>query len=286
MKRFGYTLLLAALFSIAKADEVKIQIPALLTGRDADAIVKEQMRVAAQREKETLQSIMASRPLSTVLTDSGTAKTIMRRLPPKAWPMKPAFDQALEAGQWSEEQKAEWEASSTHDLTIMLSATVYDHKLSEIQWRKDGLEFTVLSNIDFNYLSSLGEMENGLTHWSCFFLVDNVDAELEQQAARRVAAEGEVYIPQPVPDGSMLDSGKADYAIYAEPGDQIPPELVEQMDALHQHFAANEQALKRTWLNRQELNKAHQAWQKANPPVPKKTVINFWPVRSRTNGRN
>ncbi len=272
---------LVLVFQVATAAE-EIPVPALLTRPEAEAVIKEQMHLAATREKERLQSINAASAVSTMQIGSSTPKIIMRRLTPKAWPVNPA----PVAGEWTEEQRAEWRATRQHFRTMQLSATVYDRRLSEIQWRKGALEFTLLSNVDFNYLSMIGWLESGQTHWSTFFFVNNIDSEREQRYARMAEAKGAIYISRRVPDGSMLDSEKADYVIYAEPGVKVPSELIEEMDALHQHYAANEQALKTSWQNRQELTKAHRAWQKANPPVPKDTVINFWPVRSRTNGKN
>lgn len=275
-------LIVAFLFavpSLASADQTDTS--ALLTRPDADVIVKEQMRLADQREKERLQSIHSAPALSIVQVGGSTPKIIMRRLVPKTWPVKPA----PVAGEWTEEQRAEWRSKRQHFRTMQLSATVYDRRLSEVRWRKNGLEFTLLSNVDFNYLSMIGWLENDRTRWSTFFFVNNIDSEREQRFAGLAEAKGATYTPRPVPDGSVLDFGKADYVIFAEPGDEIPDELVEEMDLLHQHYAANEQALRTSWQNRQELAKAHRAWQKANPPAPKDTVINFWPVRSRTNGR-
>ncbi len=283
MKNLWYYLFLAISFSsLAMAEDSRMQVPTLLTRSDADIMIQDQMRLVAQVEKERLQSINAARALSTVQIGASTPKIIMRRLAPRVWPVKPAPI----AGEWTAEQHAEWRASRERFRTLSLSATVYDRKLSEIQWRKGPLRFTLLSNVDFNYLSMIGWLETDQTCWSTFFFVNNVDSIREQRYARMAKERGAVYTPRPVPDGSALDSQKADYVIYAEPGDGIPAELVEEMDALHRHYTANEQALKVTWHNRQELNKAHRAWQEANPPTPKDTVINFWPVRSRTNGKN
>lgn len=273
--------LIFVLPTIAAAAE-KMSVPALLTPPEAEAAIKEQMHLTATREKERLQSINSAQAINTLQVGSSTPKIIMRRLAPKEWPARPK----PVAGEWTEKQRAEWRANRKHFHNMQLSATVFDRRLSEIQWRKGTLEFTLLSNVDFNYLSMIGWLENGPTHWSTFFFVNNIDSNREQRFAQMAKEKGRVYTPRRVPDGSMLESGSADYVIYAEPGVKVPSELVEEMDALHQHYTTNEQALKNSWLNRQELSKAHAAWQKANPPVPKDTVINFWPVRSRTNGKN
>lgn len=285
MKCVRYILFLITLLpAIDAADEEKNQAP--LTRSEASVLIKEQMRVAAQREQERLQSIKTIPALETREIGQSTPKIILRRLNPKPWPVKPIAEPAPGVVSRTEEEKAAWRASRQRFRTLQVSATVFDRKLSEIHWRKGELEFTVLSNVDFNYLSMIGWLESGQTYWSTFFFVSNVDSEQEQRFARMAEAKGRTYIPRPVPDGCMLESGKADYVIYAGPEEEIPADLFEEMDALHQHYAANEQALKVAWQNRQLLNAAQLDWQKANPPAPRDTVINFWPIRSRVHGKN
>ncbi|MEX1115127.1 MAG: hypothetical protein WEB53_07750 [Akkermansiaceae bacterium] len=281
MRISALTFHLVILIQVAAISQ-ELPIPPILTSSKAEAIVYQEMRLAAQREKERLRSIHAAPALSTWQIGRTTPKITMRRLAPKTWPVKPA----PVVGEWTEEQKAEWRDSRQDFRTMQLSATVFDRKLSELQWRKGALDFTVLSNIDFNYISMIGWLESGQTHWSTFFFVSNIDSEREQSYARKAMEKGEVYTPQTVPDGSMLKSDRPDYVIYAKPGEEVPTDLVEEMDALHQHYAINEQALKVAWQNRQEMNEALRAWHEANPPIPRDTVINFWPVRSRTNGKN
>lgn len=82
--------------------------------------------------------------------------------------------------------------------TLNLTALVYDRSFTEITWREEesGEAWTVLSNIDFRYLSGIGSFEDEKHHWSTFLFVSEIDSEKEQETARRAAEEGFNYPPR------------------------------------------------------------------------------------------
>lgn len=257
-----------------------------LTRQEAEILVADEMNLAKQREKERLAQIKAD-PASHVATHAqGARRVIMRRVASKPWTAKPHIEISDGTAAWTEEQLAEWRDTHRAFRTIILSATVFDRKISELVWRRGDVEFTVLSNVDFNYLTMVGGFESGRTHWSAFFFVDNVDSEEEERFARLAAKNGWEHLPRTSPDEALFQSDKPDYLIYAENEAEVPLELTEELDALHQHYEANEEKLKIAWQRQQALNEARRAWMEANPPKPRDTIINFWPVRRGTRGKN
>jgi len=253
--------------------------PPLLSREAADAMIQNRMAVAAAKTHERLQSIKRAPALTTWSAGPEGSQLILRRLPAKQWPVKPAPVENVENA-FTEEQLSAMHAAAFEHKSIMLSATVYDGKISEVVWRKNQQTFTVLSNVDFNFLTMATQIQDGQTHWSNFVFVSNLSSENEQRLADLAVAAGETYVPQPIPDGSILDATKADYVIYAETEEEVPDELVEEMELLHRYYSENEQRLKVAWQNQKTLNEAQRAWNEAHPPKPKDTIINFWPVRS------
>ncbi len=174
----------------------------------------------------------------------------------------------------------EWLSGLPRTETLHLSATVFDRSCTELVWRKDDKTFTILSNIDFNYMTTVGGFDDRGVDWSVLFFVDNIDPAKELIRARRAAEYGIIYIPRGMPDTTILSADHADYVIYAESAADVPEDLVEELEAVHRYYAANEGNLKIAWQRRQALAEARRAWQAAHPPKAGNTVINFRPVRS------
>lgn len=274
MNLFSRSVILVLLSFSGSASAIAEEILLPLTPAEADHRVATEMNSTRQREiqrRNAIESVQAHQVKTTIL---GHHTTVMRRVLSKPW----TFKSPVEAN-FSYTQNPNPQIPDTHFRSSNLSATVFDRKISELVWRKGDLTYTILSNIDFNYLTVVTGFEDAGLHWSVFLMVDNVDTELEKKQAA-ISNEDEKYIPRLMPDSAYLISGKPDYVVYAEHADEIPDALVEELDAFHRHYAANEASLKIAWHNQQRINEARAAWFAANPPIRKPTVINFWPVRS------
>ncbi|MCH8541687.1 MAG: hypothetical protein LAT58_13090, partial [Opitutales bacterium] len=240
--------------------------------------------------------------------DHGNRQTILRRVAPP--PAKVTIresestDEATIEPKWTEEEIAAWIAAQPVPRTLNLSAVVYDHSFTKITWREQesGEEWTVLSNIDFRYLSGIGSFEDKNHYWQTFLFVDEIDSEKEKEIAplaHTLQMQGESQIASPtgdalrtadlwlnilpsdfLPTSPLHDSSTPpppEYLIIADaPETAIPAALYEELDALHQHYHANEERLIAEYERRKVINEARRAYREANPPEPKDTVINFW----------
>ena len=72
--------------------------------------------------------------------------------------------------------------------------------------------------------------------------------------------------------------GAAEYVVVESEERYIPPELYQQMDALFEHYFANEKKFRTQYLNSEALRRAKKAYLKENPPEPKDVIINHWPI--------
>jgi hypothetical protein len=262
----------------ATAEDQEILLP--LTPAEANRVVADEMHSARQREQLQRNAIESVKAIEEKTIIHGQNATMMRRVPSKPWTFKPPVE-----ANTSYSLNRNPQASETRFRSSNLSATVFDRKVSQLFWRKGDRAYTILSNIDFNYLTVVSGFEDAGLVWSVFLMVDNVDTELEKRRATAAANEEEEYSPRLMPESAYLLSGKPDYVVYAENADEIPDALIEELGAFHRYYATNEATLKVTWHNQQVMNEARAAWLAANPPVRKPTVINFWPVRSSLHGK-
>lgn len=176
-----------------------------LTRQEAEILVADEMNLAKQREKERLAQIKAD-PASHVATQAqGTRRVIMRRVASKPWTAKPHIEAYDGTGTWTEEQLAEWRDAHGPYRTVILSATVFDRKMSELVWIKGNVEFTILSNVDFNYLTMVGGFESGRTHWSAFSTKSPENTRASSNPWRFSSARA----PRPTPSAIRMAAAKS-----------------------------------------------------------------------------
>ncbi len=199
---------------------------------------------------------------------------------------------------WTEEEIAAWMAKQPVSRTLHLSATVYDHRFTKITWRDEHQQvWTILSNIDFRYLSGIGSFDDDRHHWMTFLFVDEVETAREAETVRLAAEKGLHYRPRNIdhlltlapPDflaapplgnsgTSSLSPLPAYLVITESEASPIPEALYEELDALHQFYHDNEERLIAEYERRKVMDEARRDWREANPPEPKDTVFNFWKV--------
>ena len=202
-----------------------------------------------------------------------------RRAPapaPVAAPLSPAEQEAAEA-----------RAKKKTDV-LLLSATVFDRQLTQLRWFAGGREYRAWSNIDFNYIAGMGEIETADTVYLLMMGLGNETRESVAEWNRfapeweRIAREQNLadgWETKLVPALAQFPVGRSTYCLSAEaPAD----ESLAALDALHRYFDAHHLQLIADYDRRTAANLARAEWLKANPPVPQNTVIRFWPKRSRT----
>ena len=160
---------------------------------------------------------------------------------------------------------------------LMLSATVYDHRLTELCWRSGGREIRAWSNADFNLFTAHSEFETEDTIYTLFMALGNEDAESLVAAQARATSEG--WNPPRVQ--SPTARPQAQYSLVSDT--KTPsPETLAPLDALHHTYEENYTRLAKEHTQREAARAAQAQSLKDHPPVPQDTVIQFWPKKSHT----
>jgi hypothetical protein len=146
-------------------------------------------------------------------------------------------------------------------------ATVYDGKFTVLHWSLGDQRMVAVSNINFDYLSTLGGFADGNTFYEIIaFLDDESSQDADpQDAAWLQQAQNSL---QPAIPGYLIVSGTA------------TPEELQGLDAAHRYFGANQTSLIQAYAVRQAQFAAEQLHLKLYPPVKPATVINYWPIKS------
>jgi hypothetical protein len=152
-------------------------------------------------------------------------------------------------------------------LFLSFFATVYDGKFTVLQWWDGGQNMLAVSNINFDYLSSLYGFAEGDTFYQILaFLDDESSTDADAETAGWLT-QARKTLPPLVP-GYIIVSGTAS------------AEVLQGLDALNVYFGANKSALVQAY-NRQQAQFAAEALQlQLHPPVRPNTVINYWPIKS------
>jgi hypothetical protein len=109
----------------------------------------------------------------------------------------------------------------------------------------------------------------------------NDTAESVTAANERAAAAGWNW-HKALPPADRFSPTRAEYILSDGRDDPKPSsEALAPLDALHSYHDANRERLVTEYHQREAENAAREQWLKENPPVPKDTVINFWPKKSR-----
>jgi hypothetical protein len=177
-------------------------------------------------------------------------------------PSVPVDLTALQAFKNTPEYQAMQERSdnTTH---LFLSATVVDHRATLLRWWDNGKEYQAWSNVDFNYLTGFASFSKGERHFVTFMGVGDIDStKLPQESMFLIPAD----LPAGAPQFKMIQGLASDSESY------------EAIAALHELYASDAERLREAYELREARRRAAEAELRANPPVPKDIVLNFWDV--------
>lgn len=192
--------------------------------------------------------------LSTTAVDLGARSIIYQRVePPKA---------AATAAPAVAPATATPAAPRILTKRLSLATTVHDRRFTELRWEHAGAEYRAWSSIDFNHIRSVPQFEVDGVRYALHFGIGN-----------------EAGKSPPVPAGLAAGGAPAAFILVQAPA-QPEPAALAGIAALHRYYAAHKGELIATWELNEAARIAHEAWQKAHPPVPRDTVIQFWPKKS------
>ena len=262
-----------------------------LSAEEADAIVQEEAKVKADKKARRRAFLMDQSKFKVIEQKeifTGQKKLTFNRLEPSL--LDPLVTQQPEIAESVQPQEQLSEAemqqillehSQKEQLTLMLSATVYDHEFSELRWHHEGQQYIAWSNVDFNYLRVLTEIETEKANYLFFLSISNESTEKIEELNELAKEKGsENYIQESIPELPEFTKGIYEYFVVAQ-DDTIKrsEDAYIPVDALHDYYAENEKHLKIEYKRNEALHEARKRYKDQHPKKPDEPIINFWPGR-------
>ncbi len=162
--------------------------------------------------------------------------------------------------------------------TVNFSTTVYDHIATVIEWHsKDRTRsFRAWSNIDFNYIRGIHNIQHGDTHLIYFYFgIGNVDT---RWMASRFSRFKWVYQKPVIPElPASPETNPTFVVVKGDPG----PEDLEGLQVLHDLYKAEHPRLKAAAEYQKIQNELHAAELRANPPKAPDIIIKHWSISNQ-----
>lgn len=203
------------------------------------------------------------------------------------------------------------EATAEQDFQLLfISAVVYDGRVTELRWTENGREHRAFSNIDFHNLAG-AEFESGGTTYFLSVAIDEATRASVAEWNREVDKMGwplemkanlpppedfpaghSSYMPVPDESRALALAWNRYLAKTRAPPDEFlpvpnfPPAGTASaaecsvMDAIHEWFDTHESQLIAAREARKAAARERAEHLTANPPEPRDTIINFFPIRS------
>ena len=158
-----------------------------------------------------------------------------------------------------------------------VSATVYDHKATYVEWWNGDEKFAAWSNVDWNHLGGFHEFEGRGKRFSFMLFSGNTS----MASLKRDMASGYRDMLPVIPKLPSLTTRGASYMVVK--GDEKNDETMEFIEAIHDLYAAEKVMLKKAYEERLKnwgISTARQKELKDNPPPKKDETINYWEIKS------
>ncbi len=212
--------------------------------------------------------------------DLGNRSIFYNLVAPPVFPSSPSLPPAPVAAPISAEAAEAFLRLSHKKLELLFfSATVYDRRVTELRWSDKGREYRAFSNIDFNCFSGPDRFETEDTVYLLEMGIGNETTDQVEGSNRFAPGQGQPKeASHRIPGPEAFSSTRAEYFLVKSEFDLPPPaEALAGMDALHRYYNANRNKLLEDCLEREASRLAQERWLAEHPPVPKDTIIHFWP---------
>ena len=169
------------------------------------------MPVAAQQKgapDEQTPTDIPFRVIEQTQINRGDHKIILNRVAPPVLPEKRAAVPQTTAPLSTEAMQTALRQERKKSAVLFLSATVYDRQVTLLRWFGEGGEIRAFSNIDFNFLAGLGQIETDDTVYAIFMGLGN---ETREAVAERNRAGVE-----PIPPLSQFSPVRAEYFVVVD----------------------------------------------------------------------
>ncbi|MFD0895847.1 hypothetical protein KBB96_07860 [Luteolibacter ambystomatis] len=211
-------------------------------------------------EKQPLEGVVVKR---TAVHDQGDHTVIMQKIAPPALPEEqPALLRgAVQSFQQTGGEQRVYKA-------LGLTAIIYDHQKTYLEWAVGEQRFAAWSNVDFSLLANVAHIPVGEELYSFLMVPANVDTA---KLASLYQTRGQTYQAPQVPAfPSTLPS------LIVTRGDASNAAALAPVQALLQHYRDNEAVLKAAYAQRTADAAAQKAYDEAHPKQPKDTTVQFW----------
>ena len=261
-----------------------------LSSKEADAIIQEEAKAKAD-EKARKRAFLLDQSKFQVIEQTeafvGKDKITLNRVRPPLLEQPVLESEVTEIlqpqRQLSEAELEQMfsEYSQKKQRMLMLSATVYDRKLTKLQWYHEGQQYVAWSNVDFNYLRPLTEIETQEANYSFLLGIGNESTEKIKESIRLAKEKGvKIYDEWPIPELPDFARDSPEYFVIASNDSaERPAGAYIPIDALHDYYAENEERLKIQYQRSEALSEARQRYKDQHPEEPDDVIINFWPGR-------
>lgn len=247
---------------------------AILSDAEADQIIAQEM-AAREARKEAQPDFTI---LKTYTRGNGSQQVVFHKVAPPA--LKKAAPAPMQHHAKDELVLSRMLTDPRERRSLSLGIQIYDNEVSELVWRKDGQCIRGYSNIDFSYLTPVGQFESEDVVFSLFAMTSQTTRERESERLNRMREAGIEVDPLSIPELSDFTGPEPEYIIYADPEEMIPEEFFEALDALHIYYVEHEAELKAEALKRKALAEARERYEQANPPKEEPIVIHYWKVEN------
>lgn len=247
---------------------------AIPSDAEADQIIAQEM--AAREARKEVQPDFTI--LETYTRVNGSQQVVFHKVAPPA--LKKAAPALTPNRVTDELVLSRMPTDSREQRSLSLGIQIYDNEVSELVWRKDGQCIRAYSNIDFSYLTPVGQIESENVVFSLFAITSQTTRERESARLNRMREAGIDVEPLFIPELSDFTGPDPEYIIYADEEEIIPEELFETLDALHAYYVEHESDLKAEALKRKALSEARERYKEANTRTKEPTVIHYWKVEN------
>jgi hypothetical protein len=166
--------------------------------------------------------------------------------------------------------------------SVFLQCTLFNKEFTEVEWNEEGVNLAFLTTANFQYLSQLLDFETGTSE--CSFLMgwgEGNRAEFEAMNRVYATRRGTGRKPRSWPASIIQQqkrTGKSAWQLVST--GPVPPEVLKVIEALHTYYDANAAKLAADFRRREAEQAAHELWLKNNPPIPRDTTVEYFPIRS------
>ena len=162
-----------------------------------------------------------------------------------------------------QELEAQQRREAKQHAVLFFSATVLDQRVTELRWSDEGKEYRAFSNIDFRYLSGMGEIETANAIYTLMLALDSGAAEVLAERTREF------------PQIAGLPKDRAAW-VPAEGSGPTNTTVMTALDAIHPYYDAQREALIRAYGEREAARAEAERQLREHPSARKDTVIRYW----------